>query len=352
MNPHETRRDNHAEDLEGDMASREAHSSIVRERLPHSPLMDEIGSALFHSTRHMTRLCEASKSVSSASYVPNWFVRQQAMLVAESEMLKTDEFRLIMHMETDGDEIVSRAERTAGDHALAIRMALHIDPEAVTAGQIVEIWNAADRSNKRVADAQALWGLEQDALHLVGELAALDPRRNPTPFAAMEILRRLFAGRGFASKGVQMGFILAPAIIRAGFVAPRALAGIARHFRSDIYALKKLAEREDEFALAFFKAVAEDAQRTFDAMFRFGQIESKLLSMVPMERVSSMVPQAVSQFLLVPISSVPELASRMGVTRKGAQVIVERMVRGGVLQVHSHETLKGRLYVCNQAMGI
>lgn len=315
-------------------------------------LTDDLNAALFSATHQMARLCEAGKREPNSTYVHRWFARQQAMLTGEVDKLKTDETRLVLYMETDADEIVSRAERSVSDIAFAVRQALHLDPEAVTSAQIIDVWSVAERSNRRVKDDQRSWRLEQDAVKLAEEMSALDPRRQPTPYTAMEVIRRLVLGDRFDYRSTQMAFILGPSIIRAGFAAPRALAGIARAFRTDQFAMRSLAADEDRFALAFFKAVAEDAQRTSDAMYRFAQVEAKLIDMAPIERKSSLMPKAIRSFLEVPITSTPGLAQRLGLTRKGAQVIIDKLVGAGVLQIHNHEAQKGKLYVCTQAMGI
>lgn len=304
--------------------------------------------ALFDSAHQTARLCEARKSEANSPYLSNWFARRQAMLMVEWEQMKTDELRLLLHMDTDSMEIFSRSERTAGDYVHAMRQALHLDMERVTPAQIIDLLAQAQKSDRRLHDDARQWSLEQDVVKLTEELAALDPKRQPTPYTAAAILRNLLDETRFNGHGPLLAYLLAPAIVQAAFAAPRALVGIA-----SIPKLELLRHaRVGDFDLVFLRAVAEDAKRTADAQFRFAQVRAKILSMIQVERNTSMAPKAIDHFLSVPIMSVPMLAEQMDLTRKGSQLVIERLVRSGVLQVHNHENAKGRLYVCSQALGI
>lgn len=334
--------------MQGDR-QREAISSAMQPYATQATLAELLDLALFQSTHQTARLCEASKREANSPYLSSWFVRRQAMLMVEGEQLKTDELRLLLHMETDSLDIVSRPERTAADYVNAFRSALHLDPENVTPSQVLDLLTLAQRSDRRLPDDARQWSLEQDVAKLTDEIAALDPRRQPTPYTAAAILRKILEEGRFNGKGPLLACLLAPMVIRTAFAAPRALVGIGSIPKLE---LLRLARTTADFDLPFLRTVADDARRTADAQFRFAQVKAKILDMIRVERNSSMAPKSVDHFLTVPISSVPSLAERMGLTRKGAQLVVERLVRGGVLQVHNHDTTKGRLYVCTQALGI
>lgn len=332
------------------VAAREAQLRAMAEASRLSERLDGVEAAqpgLVRAVQAVTRQCEAARRAAVPG-LPEWFMRTEAIDVASQENLRPDEIRFLAYAEGAAFEVVSRAERTAGDALRALGSALALDPREARPVDLVEVWGASERSNmvvesRRDADQVEAERAAEAVLPLLDGLA-----RDPTPGGAAEVFRRMLAENRFRAR-VRMAYVLAPLVVRLGFRAPNSFVGLSRHLpKPDI--LLQEAERPDTFQRVFHKAATDAAERTTRAAVELAGVREGLRSRLGHERATSRTGGAVDAFLRRPVMNVPGLAQELGSTRKGAQLILDRLVAAGIVQALDTSRSKGRLYVCRRAV--
>ncbi len=332
------------------VAAREAQLRAMADAARLSERLEGFEAAqpgLVRAVQAVTRQCEAARR-SPVPGLAEWFMRTEAIDVATQENLRCDEIRFLAYAEGAAFEVVSRSERTAGDAMRALGAALALDPREARPVDLVEVWGASERSNmvvesRRDADQVEAERAAETVMPLLDGLA-----RDPTPGGAADVFRRMLAENRFRAR-VRMAYVLAPLVVRLGFRAPNALAGLSRHLpKPDLLLLE--AERPDTFQRVFHKAVADAAERTARAAVELAGVREGLRSRLGPERATARTGGAIDAFLRRPVMNVAGLTEELGCTRKGAQLILERLVAAGVAQPLDTSRSKGRLYVCRRAV--
>ena len=303
--------------------------------------------ALTRAVGATARLCERLRRA-PVNGLHEWFLRTEACACAEREGLRADDVRYLAYVEGAPHEVITKSERTAADCARAVGIALDLDPRAAAAVDLAEVWNATEATNVRVGrvrDAEQV-EVERACEALLAPLEGLS--REPTPAGAAELLRRILLDGRFRVRG-RMARVMAPAVIRLGFGAPHALVGVASHL-PDIDAWMREAEDADAFARGLYKAVADGAERTTRAAAELASVREGMLGRLGGQRANARTGQALDAFMRRPVMNVPNLAKAIKATPKGAQLILERLVGGGVVRVLEPDRAKGRLHVCDRAL--
>lgn len=296
------------------------------------------------------RLCEATGRDPAGRHMRPWFLRAQSLAVVAGEGMATDEMRVLALAAGDPGELVSKAERTASDVQRALEMAMAVDPDAVEPGDVLAVYAASERSNRRLENDSMQWRLEQDADAFAGELRNLAASRTPT--GAAEIFRRLLTGKRFEGRSRRMALLLAPMLVRTGYGCPRAHVGMAAPVARAAGAFEAAAGDEEEFAVLFHEGVASEARRSLDALATYARVEAELARMLPAGRSTSRASEALSAIVSQPLLTAGELARLIRATPKGGQLVMDRLVACGAVAPHDTGRSKGRIYVCRRAVGI
>lgn len=312
---------------------------------------DEV-EAIVRAAASVGRLDEYMRTSRTAPIVRAWFLRTEALAIARSENLASDETRLsFLINEINADEITGKADWTAYDihHGLAMTQNwLDAIPSDL---EVREAWKATDESNLRVSTPKLEWQLDQDAAE-ISELVR-NAMATPDPWGAAEAIRRLLVKpKLMEGQGRRMAMLIAPSLIRAAFGAPNVALGIADELWADPEATSEASIDQSSFNSLFFGAVGHSAQRTYEAAVKQQRLANEMNAACPKSRSTSSIEKAIAQMLATPVTTVPRLAQHLGISSVGASAILERLVEANYVKSYGEPRIKGRIFSCPKALSL
>jgi hypothetical protein len=297
----------------------------------------------FTAARASARLEESSRH----GAVPRQrLVRHEALRLANREGIGCDELRLLVYLSGQGEDVVSKTERATADLMAAFARADGLGPGSLEPIDLVEAWSLSEawdvRSPAAAAAREADLDRSADSLCRLLHAFASDP----DPVEGADLVARIVRDRLFPRPD-RMACLIGPAIMRLALGSPHARFGLSAHLPPpDVFARMEPAEAIPTVLLAA-SAGASEAYADLEAT---RALRTDLCYRIAGERAGSRTPEAIDALLGSPVLGMGGLVAAVGLTHRGANLMIKRLAAAGVLRPHRANRSKGRLFVCDRSL--
>lgn len=241
---------------------------------------------------------------------------------------------------------LDRATKLAADIHDALELSAKWNDAVPDAEAVLELFTVSDASSGRLMRPDLIWSLEEDSTWLVDELASL--AESPDPWAALDVIRRVWTSGRFQSCARRMAMLTAPWVLAKGFGVQRQVYGMAQRARARIDLFKDAGRIQDAWYMVAGQAVAEAGEAALKLVDDHGAERSALLAICPPERATSSVYAAVDFIMGRPIFTVKGLCDALDLTPRGGKVVLDKMEDAGLLVVEGGS--RNRNYVCRRTL--
>lgn len=271
--------------------------------------------------------------------------RREAMAIASLEGEAVREESLVRLIGDADSTFIERGAKSAFDLYRAIGKAADLSL-CPTANEIVEIFKVSEASKLRLMNPETLWTLEEDS-HVVADLASR-LIETPEPWLAVETIRQIWISGRFFGNSRRIAMILAPWCVSVGFSGSTGLLGIAGALSKSPCDLKVIATDPDVWAIEFANAIAQAAASQQELLGTISGLVATMHSLCPHERSSSSVSKAINFFIGQPISSARHFSQTLGLSPRGAKIVLDKMVDSGLLNIEGGS--RNRSYVSRRSL--
>jgi hypothetical protein len=272
-------------------------------------------------------------------------VRKEAMAIASFEGESAQEESLARLLGDADSTFIERGAKTAFDLHHAIDTSLKVTEEPSTS-QIIDIFRDSERSRARLVKAEMLWTIEEDAgfvTDLIGRLI-----ETPEPWLAVETVRRIWTSGRFFGCARRMAMILAPYCVAIGFFGDHRLFGLTRAITTSATEFREFETDPDLWAAHFAMAISKASSTQLELLGSIKGLIATMQSLCPHERSSSSVLEAIGFFIAFPISSARNFSETLGLTTRGAKVVLDKMVASGILEIEGGS--RNRSYISRRSL--
>lgn len=294
----------------------------------------------------MTADAEASATPAGVPWYRRRTIRDEAVAIAglEGHAIRNESLcRRIGNRDTSN---LDRATKLAADIHEAILLVDAWCQQPPGLEEILKLFSVSDESTGRVMRPDLVWTLEDDATWLVRECEVA--AETPEPWIAIDVIRRIWSSGRFQSTARRMAMLCAPWILARGFECDLPVHGLAQQIRKDIDGFRDAAKSSDSWALLAAQAVAEAGRSSHRRIGDAAAERRTLLAICPPERSSSSITTAVEFMIGQPIFTVKSFCESLGVTPRGAKVVLDKLEDAGLLEVEGGS--RNRNYVCRRAI--
>lgn len=294
----------------------------------------------------MTADAEASATPAGVPWYRRRTIRDEAAAIAglEGHAIRNESLcRRIGNRDTSN---LDRATKLAADIHEAILLVDAWPQKPPGLEEILKLFSVSDESTGRVMRPDLVWTLEDDATWLVRECEVA--AETPEPWIAIDVIRRIWNSGRFQSTARRMAMLCAPWILARGFGCDLPVHGLAQQIRKDVDGFRDAAKSSDSWALAAAQAVAEAGRSSHRRIGDAAAERRTLLAICPPERSSSSITPAVEFMIGQPIFTVKSFCENLGVTPRGAKVVLDKLEDAGLLEVEGGS--RNRNYVCRRAI--
>jgi hypothetical protein len=297
---------------------------------------------------HVARATSEDAQIGQA--VVPWYrrrtIRDEAAAIAglEGHAIRNESLcRRIGNRDTSS---LDRATKLAADLHDALLLVDAWSQQPPSLEDILKLFSTSDESTGRVMRPDLVWTLEDDATWLVRECEVA--AETPEPWIAIDVIRRIWNSGRFQSTARRMAMLCAPWILARGFGCDLPVHGLSQQIRKDVDGFRDAAKSSDAWALAAAQAVAEAGRANHRRIGDAAAERRTLLAICPPERSSSSITQAVEFMIGQPIFTVKSFCESLGVTPRGAKVVLDKLEDAGLLEVEGGS--RNRNYVCRRAI--
>lgn len=276
----------------------------------------------------------------------DWFVRRESIDIAARESRLADEIRLCGYVGQISDDASDQALRLASDIGDGIRIVLKWT-ETPTAADIRQVWEASNASNIMLLGAEKQWQLDS-AYGRIADLMDL-MLTDPSVEKTEHLIHEIWVEKAFGIASRRMALMLSPYILRRAFDAPHALIGLARNLAIPIDVLDE--PTRDERIADFADALRKGTDRSLEASLKIARLEDEFSEAIATKKGSG-AERAVRQLISTPILDASALAKLMGVTHKGAILILDRFEQAGILSKLDPARTRRKAFICHKAINL
>lgn len=273
-------------------------------------------------------------------------IREEAAAIAglEGHAIRAEAVcRLIGNRDTSH---LDRGTRLATDIYDAILAAEEWDRAPPRADNLLQVFTKSDESYGRLMRPDIVWTTEDDAAWLARECEVV--HETPEPWVAVDAIRRIWISGRFQGTSRRMAMLCAPWILAVGFSCINPIHGLAQQIRKDLDGFRGASKTSDEWALLVADALTAAARMTHRRIGDMAAERTTLLALCPPERSSSSISKVIDFMIVQPIFTVKGLCEALGLTPKGASVVLSKLEEAGILEVEGG--LRNRNYICRRTI--
>lgn len=241
---------------------------------------------------------------------------------------------------------LDRGTRLAADIYDAILIAETWEQMPPGSTSVMEVFTKSDESYGRLMRPDIVWTTEDDAAWLARECEVV--HETPEPWVAIEAIRRIWNSGRFQGTSRRMAMLCAPWILASGFSCKNPVQGLAHQVRRDIDGFRNASRTSDEWALLVAGALKDAATATHARIGDMAAERATLLALCPPDRSSSSISKVIDFMIVQPVFTVKGLCDALGLTPKGASVVLSKLEDAGVVEVEGGS--RNRNYVCRRTI--
>ncbi|NTF17459.1 hypothetical protein G6L37_03430 [Agrobacterium rubi] len=273
-------------------------------------------------------------------------IREEASAIAglEGHAIRAEAVcRLIGNRDTSH---LDRGTRLATDIYDAMLIAEKWTDEPPSSEAVMQVFSKSDESYGRLMRPDVVWTMEDDAAWLSRECEVVF--ETPEPWVAVDAIRRIWNSGRFQGTSRRMAMLCAPWIVARGFSCASPVHGLAQQIRRDLDGFRTASKTSDEWALLTANSLARAAAGNHRRIGDMAAERATLLALCPPERSSSSISKTIDFMIVQPIFTVKGLCDAVGLTPKGASVVLAKLEDAGVLEVEGGS--RNRNYVCRRTI--
>lgn len=273
-------------------------------------------------------------------------IRREAAAIASLEGGVSRPEAIALLLADPDATLMERGARTAADIGRALGMIQEWSPEGPDAAAVSHAFMTSDASTSRLIRPDMAWSLEEDCEFTSEEMARV--HETPEPWTAIEAIRRIWTSGRFFGHSRRMALVLAPWLIMTGFGGSTPVVGLADRIRREPDRFRKAESNQDIWAVLVAETLG---QASLEQITRIGDLQglrATLCALCPAERSSSSVRRAVDHFIAMPIRSAKAFGEALGLTPRGAKVVLDKLVAAGIIEVDGGA--RNRNFVCRRAL--
>jgi hypothetical protein len=320
-------------------------SSIQSNPIPSAVIPDE-RRAFVDAAAKYARVDEAiARTPELAGLHRSISIRKEAMYIAslEGESARDDSLaRLVGDVEST---FIERGAKTAFDLHQAIKVASDLS-ESPTSQQIIDIFRISEVFKSRLMKADMVWTLEEDASFVEDLCSRLV--ETPEPWLAVETVRRIWISGRFFGCARRIAMIFAPWCVATGFGGRHRLLGLTDALAKSSGGLREIEADPDVWAINFAVAISRASTVQHELLGSVAGLTATMHALCPHERSSSSISSAIGFFIAFPISSAKHFSQTLGLTSRGAKVVLDKMVSSGILEIEGGS--RNRSYISRRSL--
>jgi len=272
-------------------------------------------------------------------------IRREAIAIASLEGEAAQQESLARLIGDADSTFIERGAKTAYDLHQAIKRTTELT-ELPSAEWIAESFKLSEASKSRLMKAETIWTLEEDSNFAADLVCRLS--ETPEPWLAVETVRRLWTSGRFFGNARRIAMILAPFCVAIGFSGSCKMLGTTEALTKSSTALRNIESDPDLWSVHYASAIAKAAGEQLELLGSIKGLVATMQSLCPAERTSSSISDAIRFFISYPVSSAKMFSDRLGLTPRGAKIVLDKMVSSGLLDVEGGS--RNRTYVCKRCL--
>lgn len=274
----------------------------------------------------------------------SWVARAESAAIAIADGFLVDAPTLTRATSEDAPTNLDKGVRSALD-AYRARRLISTWTEPPSSDLILEVFAVATKSVASRRDVTAEFRLQDDASDLRAALA--DAAEAADLREAARILGVQISDESFAGHGMRMRLLIAPWLAGRVLGLKRASVPLALTLLQE---MKKAGGIDPDPSTTLARAMSSAMRQAMDMLKNVRLLSDKLISECKVSRSTSSVGDAVEFFVASPIASTRDLEKALGLTRRGANFVINDMLEAGVLESAYPERLKNRVFLCRRAL--
>lgn len=272
--------------------------------------------------------------------------RKEAVAIAASEGEACRPESLARLIGDVDSTYIERGAKAAFDIHQAIRSVSTWARLAPSEAEILDVFKTSEASRPRLLKPEMAWLLEEDVTFLADQLGRLI--ETPEPWLAAEVLRQIWISGRFFGTSRRIATLIAPWCIRVGFLCRNMMFGTGDALAKSGCDLREVENDPDAWAIAFAEVVAKASENQLALLDELMGLLATMSALCPCERSSSSVSAAINFFIACPISSAKRFSQDMGLSARGAKIVLDKMVSSKILDIEGGS--RNRSYVCRRSL--
>lgn len=272
-----------------------------------------------------------------------WIARAESAAIAIADGFLVDAPSLTRATSEDAPTNLDKGVRSALD-AYRARRLISTWKEPPSTDLILEAYAVAAKSVARRMDAAGEFRLQDDASDLRGAL--YDAAEAADLREAARVLSTQISDDSFGGHGARMRLLIAPWLGGRVLGLKRATVPLALTLHAETR--KAGADADPTAALA--RAMAAALKQAMDMLRNIRLLRDALVAECKVVRSTSSIGDAVEFFVGSPIASARDLEKGLGLSRRGANFVINDLVEAGVIESVYPERQKNRVFLCRRAL--
>jgi hypothetical protein len=273
-----------------------------------------------------------------------WVARAESAAIAIADGFLVDAPTLTRATSEDAPTNLDKGVRSALD-AYRARRLVSTWTEPPSSDLILEAYAVATKSVASRMDAIAEFRLQDDASDLRTALA--DAAEAADLREAARILGVQISDDSFGGHGRRMRLLIAPWLGGRVLGLKRASVPLALTLLQET---KGAGGVDSDPPATLTRAMASALRQALDMLKNIRLLSEALVGECAVGRSTSSVGDAVEFFVASPIAAARDLEKALGLTRRGANFVIDELLKAGVVESAYPERTKNRVFLCRRAL--
>lgn len=273
-----------------------------------------------------------------------WISRAESAAIAVADGFLVDAPALTRATSEEAPTNLDKGVRSALD-AFRARRLISTWTEPPSSDLLLEMYSVATKSVASRRDAAAEFKLQDDASDLRAALA--DAAEAADLREAARVLGGQIADDSFCGHGMRVRLLIAPWLAGRILGLRRASVPLALTLLQE---MKKADPLDADPSATLARAMVLAMKQALDMLKNIRLLREALVGECSVERSTSSIGKAVEFFVASPIAASRDLEKALGLTRRGANLVISDLLQAGVVESAYPERAKNRVFLCRRAL--